>query len=319
MAHAVDLGELARRGMRAGIDAHTSSVMLAVDALAAPPEAPFAASIVGELEPAHRAALSPMLEGKAVPDVVVRLAERDRRPSERIRRVATADPLDLYRQLADCPWVVPDAWDHVLRSPERWLMVVANAIARLMPVTRALLAAERDALSRLVARVQAARRPDAVRHVLAPMLARSRLTDRTWELHPDGDPLRVHDDGLLVLPVLTPPERSLVAAERSTVTTLIAGVTTSDKDHWALEALLGGIRCRLLRLLDEPRTMTAVGEATRLTPSAATYHVAALERMGLAHRTRRGRFVLVQRTQRGDALLSVYRIGPLGVPGVAPT
>jgi DNA-binding MarR family transcriptional regulator len=84
------------------------------------------------------------------------------------------------------------------------------------------------------------------------------------------------------------------------------GVVADEDSEPSLEALLGIPRTLLLRRLDDPATPGDLAEALHAVPSAASYHIAALERAGLARRERSGRRVLVWRTKRGTALLGLY-------------
>ena len=74
----------------------------------------------------------------------------------------------------------------------------------------------------------------------------------------------------------------------------------------ALEGLLGSRRALILRLLDPPLAAGKIAEAMFAVPSAASHHVAILERAGLVTRELRGRRVLVRRTARGTELLELY-------------
>ena len=90
------------------------------------------------------------------------------------------------------------------------------------------------------------------------------------------------------------------------MTTLFAGVSASGRDHVALTTMLGTVRVAVMRGLTEPRTMTELGDQLSLAASAVSYHVAALERMQLVTRRRRGRSVTVRRSARGAHLLALY-------------
>jgi DNA-binding transcriptional ArsR family regulator len=74
----------------------------------------------------------------------------------------------------------------------------------------------------------------------------------------------------------------------------------------SLEALLGGPRARILRELDRPATNGRLAAALQTVPSAATHHVSALVSAGLVLRDRSGPGLVIRRTARGDALLSLY-------------
>jgi DNA-binding transcriptional ArsR family regulator len=313
MAETVELQQIARRGLRPFVDVHASAVFLAVDAMGGEEDEPLAASIRSALTPAHRAALTPMAQERVLPDVVLAgLDQRELPARDRLVAVATADPAVLLADLASGPWIDQEIWQPVVRSPERWLRVVADATARVWPIARALLAAERPALRRLGARIRQAHEPQQVAEVIELVDGRTRVTDGQWELRPHGEPATIPDEGLFVVPVLTTRDGSLAACQPGLVTALFGGVSTRTRDHWALEALLSPVRARVLRLLDEPQTMTALGERLGVVPSVATHHVAALERAGLVQRRREGRFVHVARTDRGDELLRTYAIAPLG-------
>jgi DNA-binding MarR family transcriptional regulator len=74
----------------------------------------------------------------------------------------------------------------------------------------------------------------------------------------------------------------------------------------SLEALLGATRTSLLRALDRPMTAGRLAHTLYLSPSGVTHHLCAAERAGLVARERRGREVLVQRTDRGSRLVALY-------------
>ena len=74
----------------------------------------------------------------------------------------------------------------------------------------------------------------------------------------------------------------------------------------SLEALVGGHRSRLLHRLDRPYTAGELALELGLPPSGITFHLRALEAAGLILRERRGRNVIVRRTERGTVLLALY-------------
>jgi DNA-binding transcriptional ArsR family regulator len=75
-----------------------------------------------------------------------------------------------------------------------------------------------------------------------------------------------------------------------------------------LEALLGRQRSTILRHLERPTTSGEIAEALWTVPGGATHHLRWLEAAGLVTRRRRGRYVLVERTPRGSALLALYEM-----------
>jgi DNA-binding transcriptional ArsR family regulator len=307
MGASVDLDQLTRRRLRPLVDVHASAVVLAVEAVAVGPGEPWAASILDRLGPPHRRALKPMAASGLVPDIVLDVEHHRRTWRRRLTGVAQAQPRDLVAELAfdGCPGLAA-CWREVLRAPERWLTTVAVAVGRVLPVAHALLAADRVQLRRLVARIGVADEPDAVGALLADLHSRTQISDGQWTLPAGGPALSPADEGLVVVPALTTPDRSMVARRGQTVTTLFAGVSTTERDHVALTTLLGGTRVALMRSLTEPRTMTELADRLSLIASMVSYHAAALERMELVTRSRRGRSVTVRRTPRGAQLLALY-------------
>lgn len=79
-----------------------------------------------------------------------------------------------------------------------------------------------------------------------------------------------------------------------------------DPPPSSLQALLGPQRATVLALLNSPMSIGAIADVLLAVPSAATHHVKALEAAGLVARKRRGRHVLVERTDRGTELLILY-------------
>ena len=73
-------------------------------------------------------------------------------------------------------------------------------------------------------------------------------------------------------------------------------------DAGAVADLLGATRARLMRLLDQPSSTTALAARLGITASAVNQHLRVMHRAGLLTTTRHGRHVLYQRTPTGDAL-----------------
>lgn len=313
-AGSLDLEELTRRRLRPLVDVHASAVVLAVEACAAGGDDPWAASVLERLAPTHRRAMRPMVVSGLVPDVVLDLEHHRRRWRERLAGVAQAEPRALLAEFeANGCGGLGSCWREVLQRPERWLATVADAVAWVLPAAHRLLAADRPQLERLVDEIDSAHEPATVGRLLAALHARARIEDGCWQLpFESGIAPRPAAHGLVVVPTLTTPDRSIVAVQEQTVTTLFAGVSTSRCDHVALQALLGSVRAALLRGLARPRTMTELGDWLAIAASAVTYHVAALEQMQLAQRRRRGRCVTVRRTARGERLLALYSVDGLG-------
>ncbi|MFJ1792675.1 ArsR family transcriptional regulator [Kitasatospora griseola] len=71
----------------------------------------------------------------------------------------------------------------------------------------------------------------------------------------------------------------------------------------ALAGLIGPPQARLLVLLDQPASTTALAHRLAVTPGAVSRHLSALATAGLLTRTRAGRCVLYARSALGDALV----------------
>ena len=282
----IDVEQLTRRRLRPVVDVHTSAVVLAVEAVAVGAGEPWAASILARLGAGERRALKPMAVSGLVPDIVLDIEHHQRGWRQRLGGVARAQARDLVAELAfdGCPGLA-SCWREVLHAPERWLATIAIAIGRVLPVAQDLLAADRAQLTHLVTTIDAADEPEAVATLLADLHTRARISDGQWTLPADGPPLTPADEGLVVVPALTTPERSMVSRRGQTVTTLFAGVSSSARDHVGLTTLLGSLRAAMLRSLTEPRTMKELGEQLSLAASVVTYHVSALEQMQLVMRS----------------------------------
>jgi DNA-binding transcriptional ArsR family regulator len=307
MGAGIDLEELGRRGLRPLVDVHASAVMLATEAVAVGPGEPWSASILDRLGAVHRRALRPMAMTGLVPDVVLDVEHHGRGLKRRLEGIAQAQPRDLVAELASdwCP-LLATYWREAVNAPERWLAAVAVAVSRVLPVAQGLLAADRAQLKQLVRRIDAADEPAALASLLEELHPRAEVANGRWE-PPRVRPARTPAvEGLLVLPALATPEWTMFTCREQTVTMLLAGVSSRERDHVALTTLLGSTRATLLRILSRPRTMTELADQLSLVASAVSYHVTALERMQLVTRSRRGRSVTVARSTHGAQLLALY-------------
>jgi DNA-binding transcriptional ArsR family regulator len=75
-----------------------------------------------------------------------------------------------------------------------------------------------------------------------------------------------------------------------------------------LAALIGYQRAAILDRLDQPARAGKIAEALVIRPGATTYHLRNLEAAGLVTRTRCGPYVIVERTERGNALVALYEL-----------
>ncbi|MEV7116973.1 ArsR/SmtB family transcription factor [Kitasatospora griseola] len=93
-------------------------------------------------------------------------------------------------------------------------------------------------------------------------------------------------------PVITYPARG----------NALTGESSPPRVPDALAELIGLPRARLLVLLDQSASTTALAHRLAVTPGAVSRHLSALATAGLLTRTRAGRSVLYARSPLGDAL-----------------
>lgn len=124
------------------------------------------------------------------------------------------------------------------------------------------------------------------------------------------EPVRLHGDGLLLIPSVfvgprgachqdDPWPKTVVYPARGTAALLDAGNRTPPQ---SLAALLGRTRALLLLELSSPASTTQLARSLGLAPGAVGDHLTVLRRAGLLDRARTGASVLYRRTALGDAL-----------------
>jgi DNA-binding transcriptional ArsR family regulator len=199
-------------------------------------------------------------------------------------------------------------WTAVARHPRRWLDRFARAVRRAGEGLRGQWREAGGLLEREAERVGVAAVRGSVPALLATQLGPSTL--RLEGPQPPRAELRPH---LGMVPLLAGPGAAHVWIIEGDLTHLAYPLP----DAWrlldrpaseaaALDALVGVQRALILRMLDRPLTPGKIAEALMAVPSAASHHLAILERAGLVLRDRRGRQVLVRRTARGTQLVAIY-------------
>jgi DNA-binding transcriptional ArsR family regulator len=199
-------------------------------------------------------------------------------------------------------------WGEVVRNPGRWLHGFARAVRRACkgmrePWTRAAGVFDREAERLGVAAVHGTERELIAARFAAPM----------WKLEGPAPAGAELGPRLGMVPMLGGPD----AAHAWIVEGELTHIAYPLSDIWrlldgggpppaALEGLVGSQRALILRRLDRPITAGMIAEALFAVPSAASHHIAILERAGLVARERTGRHVLVRRTARGTELLGLY-------------
>ena len=220
-----------------------------------------------------------------------------------LERIAGIPPDEFAAQLPS-----DGTWDEVVRDPGRWLHGFACAVRRACTAIREPWAHAAGVFDREAERLGVAAVHGTERELIA-----ARFPAPMWKLEgpaPGGADLRPR---LGMVPMLGGPD----AAHAWIVDGQLTHIAYPLSDIWrlldgrepppaALEGLLGSQRALILRRLDRPITAGKIAEALIAVPSAASHHVAILERAGLVARERKGRNVIVRRTARGTELLTLY-------------
>jgi DNA-binding transcriptional ArsR family regulator len=225
---------------------------------------------------------------------------------EDLERIASMPPDQLVDQLPD-----NEAWEPVARQPTRWLHRFAHVMGRSCRGLQGPWRRAAGMLDREAERVEAAIARGAERELIA-----LRLPDAVVELDSIVPHAADVADRLAIVLMLGGAGSGHAWSVDGKITHVVypvAGawrlVDETGPPPPELEALLGAQRARLLQILDRPTTAGRLADTLHAVPSAATHHVAILERAGLVERERDGRRVVVHRTARGTELLALYAPG----------
>jgi DNA-binding transcriptional ArsR family regulator len=200
------------------------------------------------------------------------------------------------------------AWHEVARNPGRWLDRFVRAVQRACHGLEQPWRSAAGVLDRETERVGVATARGAERELIASAFPTELVTMRASR--PAGaEP----GAGLGMVPLLTGPHATHVWMVDGEITHIAYPIPAARRllEHptpapAGLEALLGPQRARVLRQLDDPMLAGEIAYTLIAAPSAASHHLAILERAGLVRRERQGRRVLVHRTARGTQLLALY-------------
>lgn len=209
-------------------------------------------------------------------------------------------------------------WRVAERDPSRWLRRYIGALLRAWKAFGPVWTQARAALDAEVERIGMASALGAQVELLDGLLPDASMDETGWHVRCACGSGRTAfpDEGLVLIPLVGARSGRIVATQGSLISTVGYPVRPRAVDadrRPALEALLGVPRARLLRSLTTPTSIGQLAALLRAVPSAATHHVDALEAAGLVERDRRGRSVLVRRTERGAHLVALYE-GSSGEP-----
>lgn len=281
-------------------------------------------AVLSDLRGADAETLAPLTDPRCAgwPDMLEESDAPNETLGEALERVAALSG-DAFLEVleGDPDSVVPgEWWDPVRRDPDRWLRSYVEAIARAGRSLDPLWRRSTALLERESERIEAAaERGVPTTQIVTKVHTRASLVGGRLQLVPTpATPRRltVDDRGVILVPMLVDGQKGIIATPGGR----FARTAYPLPEAWrvfddqapppaTLEALVGAHRSRLLRRLDLPHTAGELGAALSLSPSATTFHLRALEAAGLIARERRGRNVVVRRTQRGSQLLALYELG----------
>jgi DNA-binding transcriptional ArsR family regulator len=237
---------------------------------------------------------------------------------EALDRVGSTPGSALLEALESDPDVAADdpLWKPVQQDPDRWLRAYVDAVHRGWQGVEPLWRRSTGLLDQEVSRINAAiDRGVPVTALVTDIGPRVSLVDAALRLPTTQEPRRltVPDAGVIFSPMIAGPGCGILSTPGDRLVRMVYAVPGAWRafDGQAapaasLDALVGVHRSRLLRRLDHPLTAGELSAALDLRPSGMTFHLRALEAAGLIVRERRGRNVVVHRTERGSVLLALY-------------
>jgi DNA-binding transcriptional ArsR family regulator len=239
---------------------------------------------------------------------------------EALERVVSTPGAALLEAMEHDPDVSPadPLWDALHRDPDRWLRGYVDAVYRSWQGLEPLWRRSTGLLEREADRISAAAADGVPGSALVMDVSppgRATLVNAQFRIPTTLQPRRltVPADGVILAPMIAPEGSGMLSSPDDSLVRIayaIPGAWRAFEDRTpppaSLEALVGMHRSRLLRRLDRPFAAGELAAALDLRPNAMTFHLRALEAAGLIVRERRGRHVMVHRTERGSVLLALY-------------
>ncbi len=272
---------------------------------------------------ARRGSAPPSLVGQrvATPNGFARILCGDPGPgvnslADQLEAVAEIDPDEFLASVAGCVGDSPsESWAALYSDPSRWLQAYAGALLRAWQAVGPIWERARGLIEMEGERVEAALERGAGAALVVGLHGRAAASETHWLIPTDQDPqtyrLAPH---LVIAPMLTDPTTTAIFSDGTgALPTLFYACAGGSRAYngeapapASLEALVGTPRARILAALERPLRAGELAAILQTAPGGATHHLRLLEAAGLVIRVRDGRWVVVERTRRGTALLALY-------------
>jgi DNA-binding transcriptional ArsR family regulator len=278
------------------------------------------AAAISKLRRRDAVTLAPLARSPGWPGLLAANDSPNETLDEALERVGETPGTTLLDALEEDPDVVGDdpLWRSVRHDPDRWLRAYVDAMHRswqgLQPLWRRSAALLEQETSRIAAACDCG---VPVSELVIELGPRAYLVDSELRLPTPATPRRltVPDEGVILAPMIASPGAGILSTPGDRLVRLAYAMPGAWRAFDAqtappaasLDALVGTHRSRVLHQLDRAVTAGELGTALDLRPSALTFHLRALEAAGLIIRERRGRNVIVSRTERGTVLLALYQ------------
>lgn len=267
-------------------------------------------------------ALGPACEshGLWLPDCMSPLPLDTNTVPAQLDRMAATTPEQLAAEVTErFPEGVPPAWRRVLERPSPFIHGYVAATASIWAAFAPVWRRSRHLLELEAERIGVATVTGTLDSALATLGPRVRRTREGLSLPGRGtgrDALELPDRRLLLVPLVSGTTASVLALggrgpswigyPLPGLRELASGAATTNRRALdPLEAVLGGMRARVMRLAHRGLTMGEVSSLLCCAPGATTHHCKLLEAAGLVRRKRQGQQVRLLLTRRGERLLGV--------------
>ncbi|MDJ0460329.1 hypothetical protein [Streptomyces sp. H27-C3] len=267
-------------------------------------------------------ALGPAYEshGLWLPDCLSPLPlDTDAVPAQ-LDRLAAVGAEQLAGEVAErFPAGVPHAWQRVLDRPEPFVHGYVEATAGIWAAFAPVWRRSRHLLELEAERIGIATVTGTLDSALAGLGPRVHRTREGLSLpgrRKDRESLELPDRRLLLVPLVSGTTACVLGLGRRGpswigypvpgLRELASGAATANRRaRDPLEAVLGVVRARVMRLAHRGLTMGEVSSLLCCAPGATTHHCKLLEAAGLVRRKRQGQQVRLLLTRRGERLLGV--------------